>query len=238
MPHHHYSLKDDPSSSHGQIARIVRQINRGPVLDVGSAQGIFGRLLRDTGLTIDAVEPNPAWADEARPFYRTVFTGTIETVCSSLPRRHYATIICGDVLEHTVDPVLVLRRLREHALPDATFVISLPNVAHVSVRMMLLFGMFPRMQRGILDRTHLHFFTRRTAIQMLHEAGLRVERVLATPVPLAQLAGDNARRRRILSAISSLQRPLVALLPRMFAFQWIFVAQEQTVAPPSDRPRP
>jgi hypothetical protein len=184
------------------------------------------------------VEPNPAWADEARPFYRTVCTGTIETVCSSLPRRHYATIICGDVLEHTVDPVLVLRRLREHALPDATFVISLPNVAHVSVRMMLLFGMFPRMQRGILDRTHLHFFTRRTAIQMLHEAGLRVERVLATPVPLAQLAGDNARRRRILNAISSLQRPLVALLPRMFAFQWIFVAQEQTATPPSDRHRP
>jgi 2-polyprenyl-3-methyl-5-hydroxy-6-metoxy-1,4-benzoquinol methylase len=226
---HHYRAKQDPSSSHGQITRLVRQLNRGPVLDVGAAQGILGQMLADANLPIDAIEPHAAWADAARPHYRNVFNCTIETA-NGLPDR-YAVVLCGDVLEHTADPVGALRKLRAYAADDATFIVSLPNVAHLSVRLMLLFGRFPRMQRGILDRTHLHFFTRDTAIDMLREAGLRVERVSATPAPLEEV-WPRGRHNPIFKLIMAVQKLFVRLLPRAFAYQWVFVARAETSRQP------
>jgi 2-polyprenyl-3-methyl-5-hydroxy-6-metoxy-1,4-benzoquinol methylase len=200
----------------------VRELNRGPVLDVGAAQGMLGQLLSGSGIDIDAVEPNPQWADTARPHYRNTYAGTIES--ATLPENAYRVIVCADVLEHTADPLVVLKQLRRCATEEATFIISLPNVAHLSVRMMLLFGAFPKMQRGILDRTHLHFFTRSTAIEMIRQAGLHVERVLTTGVPMEELARGPTSG-TLLRAVGTLQAPLLALLPRMFAFQWIVVAR-------------
>jgi 2-polyprenyl-3-methyl-5-hydroxy-6-metoxy-1,4-benzoquinol methylase len=217
----HYRLHHDPRSSHQQIAALVRQLRVGPVLDVGAAQGMLGQLLQGEELEIDAVEPNPQWAEAARAFYRQMYVGTIESV--ALPRNFYRVLVCADVLEHTVDPIGVIGQLRQHATGDATFIISLPNVAHLSVRLMLLAGMFPKMQRGILDRTHLHFFTHSTAVQMLREAGLEVQRTLATPVPLEELARGGTMQ-RVLRAVGMLQAPFLTLLPPLFAFQWIFVA--------------
>ena len=66
----HYRLHHDPKSSHQQIATLLRRAKRGPILDVGAAQGFLGQLLVDSGLAVDAVEPNPYWADHARPWYR------------------------------------------------------------------------------------------------------------------------------------------------------------------------
>jgi len=219
-----YHLHDDPHSSHRQIARLVWELNRGPVLDVGSAQGMLGQLLQGTGLVIDAVEPNPEWAEAARPHYRNIYTGTIETV--SLAEKAYQVVVCADVLEHNVDPVAVLNQLRRHATDHAMFIISLPNVAHLSVRLMLLMGAFPKMQRGILDRTHLHFFTQSTARDMLQQAGLEVDRTLTTGVPLEELARGKPMK-KVLRAIGVFQAPFLALLPRLFAFQWIMVAHAE-----------
>jgi 2-polyprenyl-3-methyl-5-hydroxy-6-metoxy-1,4-benzoquinol methylase len=223
-PDPHYRLHQGPRSSHQQIVGLLRRLNRGPVLDVGAAQGMLGQQLQTSGLVMDAVEANPQWALAARPFYRRVLACPIETALKDLPSQTYNTIVCGDVLEHLADPVEVLRRLRELAMPDAAFVISLPNIAHLAVRLMLLLGSFGPMQRGPLDRTHLHFYTRTSARRMLEEAGLRVDEVLATPVPLEE-ALPGRERSILLRPLMELQRPLVRLLPRLFAFQWIFLAR-------------
>ena len=192
------------------------------MLDVGAAQGILGQSLAADGLIIDAVEPHPTWAAHAQPYYRHVYASGVEAVV--LPAQIYRLIVCADVLEHTVDPVAVLRKLRDAAAPDATFIISLPNVAHIAARLLLLCGQFPQMERGIFDRTHLHFYTRRTAIAMLHSAGLRPTLVRPTPVPLEQLwpAATSTRRLRVLMA---LQRAGLLLAPTLFGFQWILVAR-------------
>jgi 2-polyprenyl-3-methyl-5-hydroxy-6-metoxy-1,4-benzoquinol methylase len=218
---HHYRLHHDPLSSHQQIAALVREMKRSPVLDVGSAQGMLGQLLQGSGLEVDAVEPNPEWAESARPFYRQIQAASIEQ--ADLREGYYQVIICADVLEHTMDPEGVLRRLRRCAAPDAVFVVSLPNIAHISVRLMLLFGFFPRMKRGVLDQTHRHFFTRDTAAQIFREVGLKVVRIGATPVPL-----DNPSKpawvRSFIRMLMKAQGLAVLLLPRLFAMQWIFVA--------------
>lgn len=218
----HYALHSDPQSSHQQIARLVRQLGHAPVLDVGAAQGMLGQLLRGSSMPIDAVEPHPVWAERARAHYRTVYASPIEA--ADLPPRTYRTVVCADVLEHTVDPVAALVGLRAAATEDATFVISLPNVAHLSARLLLLAGRFPQMERGIFDRTHLHFYTHDTAEAMLRAAGLGVLRARPTPVPIEQIWPADASPLG-LRALMLAQRAALLLAPRLFGFQWIFVAR-------------
>ena len=219
---HHYRLHRDPRSSHQQIVAHVLRLRKEPILDVGAAQGILGRLLEGSGLAIDAVEPHPQWADHARPHYRQVFNTTVEN--APLTDGTYRTVLCGDVLEHTVDPVAVLRRLVRAATDDATFIVSLPNVAHLAVRMMLLFGNFPKMERGILDKTHLHFFTRDTAEAMLRQAGLKVVSAKATSIPLDEVWRRGEKKVAYRAAVR-FQHVAIDLAPRLFGMQWVFVAE-------------
>ena len=185
---------------------------------MGAAQGILGQLLADSGTTIDAIEPNSDWAEAAKPYYRRVMNSTVED--ADLPNNTYDCVVCADVLEHLPDPLATLKRLRQAAKSDAIFVVSLPNVAHLAVRTMLLFGRFPKMERGILDKTHLQFFTKDTAENLLTDAGLRIERALTTVVPL-----DDFGNGIFTKTMMGMQRAAVAILPRLFAMQWIFVAK-------------
>lgn len=219
----HYRLHRDPKSSHQQISTLVQRLGRSPILDVGAAQGFLGQLLGTTALTIDAVEPNPYWAEHAQPFYRQVFASSIEA--ANLPDATYRVIVCADVLEHTVDPEAVIEQLRRVATDDALFIISLPNVAHLAVRLMLLFGRFPQMERGILDRTHLHFYTLDTATDMLRRAGLEVVRARPTGVPLDELWREGEGN-LIFNVLIRLQHLALLLAPRLFGFQWVIVARK------------
>lgn len=205
----------------------MRELRLSPILDVGAAQGMLGHLIRDTGLTIDAIEANPEWADMARPHYRNVWASYVED--APLEPKSYKLVVCGDVLEHTPNPAGVLKSLCAAAADDAKFIISLPNVAHLAIRMMLLFGRFPKMERGILDRTHLHFFTKDTAVDLLRQAGLRAERVSCTGVPLDEV-WKNGEGKALYKLMTTTQHAALALAPRLFGFQWIILAGRAPVA--------
>lgn len=220
-----YDLHRHPASSHQRILRILLADPRSPILDVGCAHGTIGALLADARgaavPAIDGIEPDPAWAAEARPWYRTVHVARVED--ADLPDGAYAQVVLADVLEHLPDPGDTLRRLRRAATADARFVLSVPNVAHLSARLLLLAGRWPQMERGIFDRTHLQFWTRDTFAAELAAAGLRVVRWEATPVPLEQVWPDD-RLPWLRAAAMALQGACVRLLPRLFAFQWVVIA--------------
>jgi len=200
---------------------LVQSLKLSPILDVGAAQGMLGHLIQGSGLVIDAVEANSEWAEQARPYYRNTWANIVED--APLPRNEYKLVVCADVLEHTPNPVSVLKRLRQAAADDATFIVSLPNVAHLAVRLMLLFGYFPKMHRGILDRTHLHFFTKDTARETLRQAGLHVQRITATGVPLDELwkTGEGKLPFRMMQRA---QHIALDAAPRLFGMQWVMVA--------------
>jgi len=214
-------LHRDPRSSHQQIARLVQSLRLSPILDVGAAQGMLGDLVKGSGLTIDAVEANPEWAEQARPFYRNTWASIVED--APLPSREYKLVVCADVLEHVPDPVSVLKRLREAATEDATFIISVPNVAHLAVRLMLLFGYFPKMERGILDRTHLQFFTKDTARQLLEKAGLHPTSIRATGIPLDEV-WKTGEGKLPFKVAQKMQHVALDVLPRLFSMQWVMTA--------------
>jgi len=191
-------------------------------LDVGAAQGILGQLLQGSGLVIDGIEPNTEWAELAKPFYRQFFATTVEG--AQLPDGTYDAVVCADVLEHLPDPLTVLKQLVKAAKPGATFFISVPNIAHFSIRLMLLFGYFPKMERGILDRTHLQFLTRDTAAALLESAGLSIENVYATGVPLEEV-WKGGEDKSLFKLIRGCQNLAVDWMPRLAGFQWIFQAR-------------
>ena len=125
--------------------------------------------------------PNPeAFAEYQRP------TSSSRRILSD---RQFDVVLLLDVLEHLRDPERILRRARR-ALTGGRVIVSLPNVANVTVRLTLLFGRFEYTERGILDRTHLRFFTRRSALRMLRDAGFTVEHREMTVIPLELIVGS------------------------------------------------
>jgi len=176
-------------------------------------------------LLLDAIEPNADWALHARPLYRRVFDCTVEqAIAQGLAPGGYDAIVCADVLEHVPDPAAVLKALQQAAAPGATFIISVPNVAHIAVRFMLMFGYFPAMDRGILDRTHLHFYTKDTAADMLKSTGLRIEAVYGTGVPLDEVF-KRGEGKWWFNLLTRSQHLALSVAPRLTAMQWVFVAK-------------
>lgn len=226
--HFRYSLKSDPYSSHGQIAAWLKQYKQQHcpqracvVYDMGCAQGLLGQLLPAEDFTLYGVDADAASVELARATYRAVLQADIEQLpVFSFPELSDAMVL-ADVLEHTRDPGQCLTALCQTFLSAGTpIVISLPNVAHLYVRLSLLAGRFEYAARGICDATHLRFFTTASAIRLVSGCGITVDQVAATPVPLPLL---NARFQpgRPLWPLHRAQAAAARLLKSLFGYQVI-----------------
>lgn len=196
------------------------------VLDVGCAVGYIGEFLRRSSPPrwLAGIEIDPGAAEKARPHYDQVIVGSIDdqAVWNQL-RRTVDAMIFGDVLEHTADPIAVLRMARPELSDSGRIVVSIPNIGHFKVRLRLLMGKFDYEDWGIMDRTHLRFFTLKTAQEMLRQAGFTIvhrEGVHGYPLPegLSGVARLLARSKR------RLQAWLTEMRPTVFAYQFILVA--------------
>jgi 2-polyprenyl-3-methyl-5-hydroxy-6-metoxy-1,4-benzoquinol methylase len=178
-----YRFKDDPHSSHSLILARLGDGRGRRALDVGAADGFLSERLTAQGWSVTALERDPALAARARGRCKEVVVADLE---SAPPLLHgpFDAIVYGDVLEHLGDPGATLRALDQTLAAGGTVIVSVPNVAHLWVRISLLIGRFDYADRGILDRTHLRFFTRRTLLDLLSGAGLAVVELAVTPVPL------------------------------------------------------
>lgn len=154
----------------------------GRVLDVGCAAGGNAPLLRKRGATeLAGVEIDESLAREARRRYDDVATTSVET---ELPWKQasFDTILCYDVLEHLYDPWSVLRRLRTLLRPEGRLHVSIPNARNFRLWMpLVLGGRFHYRAAGLLDVTHIRFFARRDAMDMLERTGYDVAAVHHLP---------------------------------------------------------
>lgn len=146
------------------------------VLEVGPATGYITRVLQERGCSVTAIEIDPAAAAQAEPFAFRMIVGDIESLDlqAVLGNERFDVVMFGDVLEHLMDPAAVLMRIRPLLAEGGSVIASIPNVAHGSVRLALLEGRFPYSEQGLLDRTHLRFFTRESLERLFQSSGYAI----------------------------------------------------------------
>jgi len=154
------------------------------VLDIGCGAGRLGEALKARQhVEVVGVELNEAAAAAARQRLDQVFVGDVEGLDLPLPPGPFDAIVCGDIIEHLRDPELLLLRARAWLAPGGTLVASIPNVRHYSVVGSLLDGNWTYESAGLLDRTHLRFFTRREIEKLFFRAGFAIDQMTSIIVP-------------------------------------------------------
>lgn len=158
-----------------KLFNLVQQ--KSQVLDVGCSSGYFANvLISKKNCTVDGVELNIKDAKEASKICRNVLVGSIEdeSVIKEI-NQQYDYIIFADVLEHLVDPARVLKNISKFLKKNGCILFSVPNMAHISVILELLNGTYQYEDTGLLDRTHLHFYTKETVQEVIEKSGLYLD---------------------------------------------------------------
>jgi 2-polyprenyl-3-methyl-5-hydroxy-6-metoxy-1,4-benzoquinol methylase len=166
-------------SAYGTHEVVLRQVPpRSTVLDVGCATGYLAAPLRSQGCRLWGIDRDEAAVAVAAPMYEDVRTLDLDQ-CRQLPwpAHFFDVVLCADVIEHLRDPAQALRLVRHHLTHEGRLVLSVPNVAHFSIRVPLLFGRFDYTPTGILDETHLRLFTFRSARALVESSGFLIEDV-------------------------------------------------------------
>jgi len=203
--------------SRPEVQRLVNRRAR-RILDVGCAGGKVGAGLKERqGAEVWGIECNARAAAEAARHLDRVVEAPVELALAQLPGGGFDSIVLADVLEHLVDPAAVLAGLSEKLAPTGELIVSLPNVGHWSVLQGLLEGSWEYQDAGILDRTHLKFFTRKSALALFAAAGFAVTSV--TPIALA---GDSGMPLPLLAALQQAGAAGPELARESAAYQYLF----------------
>lgn len=199
---------------------ILEEVDPGTrVLDVGCATGYLAELLTARGCTVVGFERDARAAAEAERHVSEIVVGDVESPADRerIPGA-FDAILFGDVLEHLLDPWGTLASVRGLLAPHGVVIASIPNVAAWTVRIPLLRGSFEYSDTGLLDRTHLRFFTRRSARELALRAGYEIERERWTPLdPVPDPIRRVLPRRAAKPAIAALAR----WWPELFALQFV-----------------
>jgi glycosyltransferase involved in cell wall biosynthesis/2-polyprenyl-3-methyl-5-hydroxy-6-metoxy-1,4-benzoquinol methylase len=227
-----YSYSFDPADNNNTAAAVYRLASGGGqrVLDLGSGPGIVSRMLATAaGRTVTCADLDAEALAEARA------AGVQETILvdlrdpqwvGELTGRHYDVVILADVLEHLVEPEQVLRTLREQDIiaADGIVVVSFPNIAHESIILELLTGNFEYTPTGLLDSTHLRFFTRNSMQALLESTGYLVTETHRT----LRNAEETASGNRALEVDAELRRVVGKYGNESDTYQYVMVARPST----------
>ena len=192
-----------------RIPRLVAEGSK--VLDVGCATGKLLEYLKDNKrCQVFGVEVDRDMAEEANKRCGNVTCVNIED-CDNLPfeKGEFDIIIFADVLEHLKRPDEVLKRILPHLKDGGYFLFSVPNIAFITVRLGLLFGKFEYAEYGVLDKTHLRFFTLKAVRKLIEERGLKI----------THLEGYNQVRARFF-----MLKPLGRIFKTFFATDFVIKA--------------
>jgi 2-polyprenyl-3-methyl-5-hydroxy-6-metoxy-1,4-benzoquinol methylase len=221
----HYPLKESKGSSHYYVARMV---GRGQdVIDIGCGEGYLAAALKKLGENrIAGIDVLPAASETSSldDYYSADLDQGISSVIRQLKGRRFTRALLLDVLEHLKKPETILDECHEILTSDGQLIISLPNIANIAVRLSLLFGQFNYTERGLLDKTHLRFFTRKTARKMVESRGYQILEEQMTVIPV-ELTFKMPARSALMRSLNAVLRMLTWMAPSLFGYQIMFVAR-------------
>jgi SAM-dependent methyltransferase len=230
MPVTRYDFPFDPADkrvAHAWLLRFTEGAHS--LLDIGCSTGFLSRHLVARGCRVVGVELDPIAAEQARLVCQKVIVGDIEALdVQAQVDEEFDAVILGDVLEHLRAPDALLVRIRESWLaPDGCVALSVPNSGHWIFRREVLRGRFPYRQYGLFDQNHLRFFTRTSLYTLVADSGYTVENSAFTvnfnsydDLTFACLA-PLYRRYRLRVLLLKLESWLAAVLPTLFAYQFV-----------------
>jgi 2-polyprenyl-3-methyl-5-hydroxy-6-metoxy-1,4-benzoquinol methylase len=170
------------------VTRLLKLVGAGKnVLEVGCATGYVSKVMKEQlNCTVTGIEISPDAAKEAEKYSKRVIVGNIEEMdlAGILGEERFDVITFGDVLEHLKNPDKVLTTVRPFLAEGGYVLASIPNVAHISIPLELLSGRFDYRPLGLLDDTHLRFFTKKSILSLFRNAGYEIilwDRVIVNP---------------------------------------------------------
>lgn len=226
----------DPKSSLGRLAQWITP--GASVLDLGCGTGGLGQLLQQRGTAhqIDGITYNPAEAEIARKWYQQVAVADLDQcdLDALLGVQTYDVIVCADVLEHLRSPERLLAQCRRHLAPRGQLLVSIPNAGHAGLIGELMGGRLQYREEGLLDRTHLRFFTRRSWLGFLAEQGWGATRLEGIQRDVPQTEFDVA-----FDLLPPAVSHYLCALPDAQTYQFITactpdVAHSSTLPPPAE----
>jgi glycosyltransferase involved in cell wall biosynthesis len=225
-----YQVKTQDPYSSQRIALecAARHPQKQSLLEIGPGSGAMTEQFQQMGYRVTVVESNPLFAEMARKHATLVICQDVETIQWD-ELSNYDVVVLADILEHLRDPLYTLEKCVDHLNPEGGILITLPNAAHWSVRLELLWGRFQYRPRGILDQSHLRFFTRNSAKSMIKRAGLRVREDWAIPIPLPLLI-PAAEENGPLVYFHILNHVLTQAWKSLLAYQWGFWCEAEAGA--------
>jgi 2-polyprenyl-3-methyl-5-hydroxy-6-metoxy-1,4-benzoquinol methylase len=217
----------DKFSSHYKIAFYISKLKKKTsLLDLGCNAGFIGRALRNVGWRghLTGIDKQKDYKSIIlKSGYNKFLNIDIEKDISKI-RKKYDLVIFADVLEHLINPQEVLIKIKKNLKKNGVIIISLPNIANLYIRLTLLMGKFDYSDRGILDRDHKLFYTKKTAEMLLKKSNLKIISYDYTPIPLPILYPIFSSG-RALFFLYYLLNYFSLIKPSFFAYQFIFVCQ-------------
>jgi 2-polyprenyl-3-methyl-5-hydroxy-6-metoxy-1,4-benzoquinol methylase len=211
-----YQLKEGEGTSHRVIVDMLSDLPPKRVLDLGCSGGRLAEQLRKLGHHVTGVDgvALAGVADRVDEFV----AADLEDGVPAAAGTGFDVVVAADVIEHVSRPAALLRQMAAVLAPDGQLLVSTPNFAHWYPRLRVVTGLFGYDRRGILDETHLRFFTRRSLLRMVRSAGLEVDDVRYTGLPFDVLT---ERPGLAAGAARWFDRLLVRLRPTLFGYQFV-----------------
>lgn len=185
------------------------------VLDVGCWNGSLGKvLIREKGCIVDGIDGNEKGIAQAKKYgYDRVFLKDLNDLTRlEIPSRKYDYVVIADVLEHILNPHEVLIHYSKYLKKEGRVIISLPNIGFLLYRLQHLFGRFDYKHVGVMDRTHLKFYTLKTMNNMFRECGFTVEKTTSY--------NEVAPKYFLLQWLKEIR-------PTVFALQFVFMLKKE-----------
>jgi glycosyltransferase involved in cell wall biosynthesis/SAM-dependent methyltransferase len=211
-----YAFKEGDGSSHSLILEMLATLPASRVLDLGCSAGLLSEKMRAAGhyvVGVDALEL-PGVRERTDEFY----LGDLDQGIPAEAGSSFDVVIAGDVIEHLAKPAETLHAIRDVLRVGGQLMLSVPNFGHWYPRVRVAFGVFGYDRRGILDNTHLRFFTRATLRRLVRSAGFDILQERATGLPLGSVAAAGEQS----SVIRRIDDRLVRMRPTVFGYQNVF----------------
>jgi len=217
--------RESEAASNRRVLELTRDLAPARVLDVGCGRLHLTSALQDRGHRVIGVAP--AGLPGAEKYVDELVTADLDQGLPDGVTGPFELVVAADTLEHVRNPAQLLRQMAATLAPGGRMIVSLPNFGHWYPRARTALGAFDYDQRGILDTTHVRFFTRRSILRMIKKNGLVVTRMETTGLPLDVVMGGPSLTKRVLLRVDA---ALVRMRPTMFAYE--FVLELRAVEPP------